>query len=164
MFNPDSSYRHASDAFTSTDVFLAYFFMVYELGQTIPKGPVVYDEIAEYEIIRSSVHYNVFLAAFVLQVCSLKVPQLWCSFLSAPLYLLVPPCLGLLEPYSTSSPPPFLHTVPHSSSTRLLECHCIWMDKRRLYWCRGYQGPGRSIQWWWRGNGRLCHHIWLHSD
>ena len=76
MFNPDSSYRHASNAFTSTDVFLAYFFMVYELGQTIPKGPVVYDEIAEYEIIRSSVHYNVFLAAFVLQVCSLKVPQL----------------------------------------------------------------------------------------
>ena len=50
--------------------------MVYELGQTIPKGPVLYDEIAEYEIIRSSVHYNVFLAAFVLQVCSLKVPQL----------------------------------------------------------------------------------------
>ena len=70
IFNPDSSYRHASHAFTFTDVFLACFFMVYE-GQNIQKGPVLYDKIAEYKT-RSSALYKVFLAAFVLQVCYLN--------------------------------------------------------------------------------------------
>ena len=75
--------------------------MVYE-GQNIQKGPVLYDKIAEYKT-RSSALYQVFLTAFVLQVCYLN-----CNVVSSLLYLLVPPCLGLLEPYSTSSPPPSL--------------------------------------------------------
>ena len=62
-------YRNAFHTFTFTDVFLAFFFMVYE-GQNLPEGPVLYDKITEYKR-RSSVHYKVYLTAFILQVCSL---------------------------------------------------------------------------------------------
>lgn len=61
------SYRNAFHTFTFTDVFLVFFFMIYE-GQNLPKGAALYDETAEYET-KSSVHYKVYLAAFLSQVC-----------------------------------------------------------------------------------------------